>query len=466
VSGVEAGVLAALAPLGLLALAAVAAMLAAPLERPGLSRGLAAAGVLAAGIAAAAELGAAPVTAGALLRFDLAARLGVVFAAFGALPALALLDGRARGEAAALAALTALGAASLAAASHAASLLLAFELSSLSLVGLVAFRADRAEALEAGYKLVIPAAAAAAFLTLGLALVYARTGSLALADWAGAAEGGGAARAGFAGMALLLAAFAFKLALPPFHFWLPDAFEAAPPAAAAMAGAVAKGGALIALLRLIEAGAMPPLLAEGALAALAAAAILLGAATALRQEGLMRMLGWSGVAQSGFVAAAASSGAPGAAWSALFYLGAYAFGLMAALAAAAAFEPGVSRAGLAGLLRERPWTAAALVAGLVSIAGLPASAGFSAKLTMFWTLAASGGWALFAAAAAGSLLGLFVYGRFAAAAMQAAGGAGCAARAPGAGGRALAAALAAALLLGTAAPLLAPGLPASPFGGP
>ncbi|ODM41903.1 proton-conducting transporter membrane subunit [Cereibacter johrii] len=392
----------ALVPVILLGVGAVAAMLAAP-RLPGLSRWIAGTALVCASVALALRLGA-PASLSELLADDRLARLaglGICLAGLGSLAFLRPAGPSKEGPALLL--LATLGGTVLAGAIHAASLFLGLELITLALVALFVLPLDR-PALEAGYKFLILGAAAAATLLMGLALAHAATGSLALAALGG--EGVLLALAA----ALLLAGLAFKFALVPFHMWTPDAFTGAPGAAAAFAGAASKIAVVVALIRLDAVG-LPEVWALG-LAAFGGASMLLGNIAALRQDSLARMLGYSSVAHAGYIAAALGAGAASAPAAAGFYILAYAPALLAALCVATLLGRETRIGDLRGLVWSRPLAGAALAVALVSLAGLPVSAGFFGKYAIFSALIEARAWLLLGLALLGSALGAYYYLRF------------------------------------------------------
>lgn len=392
----------ALLPLAAIALGAVAAMLLAPLRWPEAPRWAAAAGL---GIAVAlqlARLGSAAAPMPPLLADDGLARFGTLLACLSALAVLGF--GTARREGAALIAIVALGAAALAGAVHIASLFLGLEITSLALIGLIVLPLTPA-ALEAGYKYLLPGAASSAALLMGAALAYAATGRLDLTAFHFAGPMAAVATA------LLLAGLAFKLSLVPFHLWAPDLYEGAPPATAALAGSAAKAAVVIAMLRLDLAVPAEPMWRQG-LALLAIASILLGNLAALRQPSLTRVIGFSSVAHSGYLAAMLACGIAAAPAALLFYLATYVPALIAALLVAASLGETATITSLRGLAWRSPLAGGALALALASLAGLPVAAGFLAKLFLVGALVGAEAWPLLAAVVIGSGLGLFVYFRF------------------------------------------------------
>ncbi|MBB1091798.1 NADH-quinone oxidoreductase subunit N [Rhodopseudomonas palustris] len=396
----------ALLPLIVLAIAAIAAMMLVPLARLEAAQAAAGVGLLAALALVLLRVGAPAAPLGALFTDDGMARFGIAYACLSSLGALVFLrTGVPAKEAPSLLVLVALGAATLAGAGHAATLFLGIEIVSLSLIALFAFRLSR-QGLEAAYKFLVMSGLASSALLLGIALIYAETGALDFVGWTGHG-----ALAAF-GTALLLAGLAFKFSLAPFHMWTPDAFEASPASAAALAGVVSKAAVAIVILRLFLTAHLPEPVWSSGLAALGAASVLVGNLLALRQPQLPRMLGYSTIAHSGYIALILASGAPRAGEAVLFYLGIYAPAMLGALCVSAALGRAPTLPDLHGLIRRRPLEAIALSLSLLSLAGLPAAGGFIAKLYLLRVLVDGGLWTLLAIVVAGSSLGFYYYARF------------------------------------------------------
>ncbi|MCB6179931.1 NADH-quinone oxidoreductase subunit N [Rhodobacter sp. Har01] len=388
-----------LAPFAALGLTAVVTMVLSARAPDAIIRGLAGLGLVAALILSVGSTGTPPPD---LLAGDALARFGSALACLSGLAALAILRPEtAPPEAPALVLLATLGAAVLSGATHAATLFTGIELVTLALIALAVLPRSGA-ALEAGYKLLVLGGLGAATLLMGLALGFAQTGDLGLSAWA--AQGPLATL----GAAFLLAGLAFKFALVPFHMWTPDVFAGAPAAASVVAGVASKVAVAIVLVRLN--GVMPPdgIWAPG-LALLGTASVLLGNLQALRQPSLARMLGFSSIAHSGYVALILATPTATASAAAIFYLAATAPALIAALAVAVLAEGAASLTGLRGLAWSRPLAGTALAVALLSLAGLPAAVGFWAKLQLFTALARADSPGLLAVAIVGSALGLYFY---------------------------------------------------------
>ncbi|MCG6205094.1 NADH-quinone oxidoreductase subunit N [Rhodopseudomonas sp. HC1] len=397
---------AALSPLVVLAVAAIAAMMLVPFARIEAAQAAAAAGLGAAAALAMLRMGAPAAPLGALFTDDAIARFGIVYICLASLGALVFLrTGHPAKEAPSLLVLVAIGAVTLAGAGHAATLFLGIEIVSLSLIALFAFRLSR-QGLEAAYKFLVMSGLASSALLLGVALIYAETGALDFAGWTG--HGTLAAL----GTALLLAGLGFKFSLAPFHMWTPDAFEASPASAAALAGVVSKAAIAIVILRLVQTAHLPEPVWSSGLAALGAASVLVGNLLALRQPQLPRMIGYSTIAHSGYVALILASGSPLAGEAVLFYLGVYAPAMLAALCVAGLLGRAPTLPDLHGLVKRRPLEAIALSLSMLSLAGLPAAGGFIAKLYLLRVLIDGGLWTLLAIVVAGSSLGFFYYAKF------------------------------------------------------
>ncbi len=280
------------------------------------------------------------------------------------------------------------------ASSHFATLFLGIETLSLPLYVLSALRRTEEGSVEAGLKYFLLGAFASGFLVFGMALLYAGTGRMDPGAVTAALEGGALARAG---LGFLYAGLLFKLAIAPFHLWVADVYQGAPTPITALMAAGTKAAAALALLHWA-----PPAgpLGSGAWALLACATLALANLTALNQENLKRILALSGVAHAGLLlfALAALQAAPGSGASVEaavnFYLVAYG---VSALAAFGALELLERRAGghaeasaLRGLGRRFPVAGGILALAVLSLAGIPGTAGFLGKYFVFAELVRSG----------------------------------------------------------------------------
>lgn len=278
------------------------------------------------------------------------------------------------------------------------SLFVALEILSVSLYAMAGIQRDRLPGQEAALKYFVTGAFSSAFFLYGIALMYGVAGSTSLPR-IGAALG--APREGMlllavVGAAFLLVGLGFKVASVPFHAWAPDVYEGAPTTVTAFMSAGVKVAAFGAFLR-IFADALAPLAPrwQPAIAALAVLTMVVGNLGALAQTSLKRMLAYSSVAHAGYVLTAFVAARETAAEAVLFYLVAYSlvnvgtFGLIASLARDGR-EP-ATLDHLRGLGIRRPALAAAAAVFLISLTGVPISAGFVGKFHLF-RAAVSGGY--------------------------------------------------------------------------
>ncbi|HEX9794275.1 MAG TPA: NADH-quinone oxidoreductase subunit N [Planctomycetota bacterium] len=277
-------------------------------------------------------------------------------------------------------------------ADHMAALFLGIEILSLPLYVLAALRRADAGSVEAGIKYFLLGAFASGFLAFGMALVYAGTGDLGSGAVATAAESGGI---GLVGAGLMLIALLFKVAAAPFHLWVADVYQGSPTPVTALMAAGTKAAAIAALMRW---GPGPEMVPASGWALLGSLTLLVGNFSALNQGNLKRMLALSGVAHVGilfYAFAARAAGAEAEAWSTVtYYLVAYG---LAALAAFGALELAERRSGgtsdeelLRGLARRQPLVGGVLCVALLSLAGVPFTAGFLAKYFVFVEMVRAG----------------------------------------------------------------------------
>jgi NADH-quinone oxidoreductase subunit N len=311
--------------------------------------------------------------------------------------------------------LATLGSAVLASSTHFASLFLGLETLSVSLYGLIAYSRSAALCAEAGIKYLVLAGASSGFLLFGMALLYAETGALDFAGLAAGVQGAPPdAALVVAGLALLLVGVGFKLALVPFHIWTPDVYQGAPAPVTAFIATVSKGGMVAAVLRFLgELDLGRDSAVFFVLAAIAGASMLVGNLLALEQSNVKRILAYSSIAHFGYLLVAVLADGTLARTAAVFYLVAYfattlaAFGVVTVLSGPDRDADRVSD--YRGLFWRRPPLAGVLTVSLLSLAGIPLTAGFLGK---FYVLSAGVESALFPLVlllAAGSAIGVYYY---------------------------------------------------------
>lgn len=268
-------------------------------------------------------------------------------------------------------------------------LLVGLELLSLSLYVLAGFARTRLTSEEAALKYFLLGSFSLGLLIYGAALIYGATGTLDYPGIAKAIQGQqGTNLMLLIGLGLVLAGFAFKLSLVPFHMWVPDVYEGSPTPVTAYMAVGTKAVVFAALLRMLT-SAFPPVRAEWAavLAALAAITMIWGNVAAVVQDNVKRLLGYSAISHAGYVLMALVAGGSLAGDAVLFYLVAYtvmnfgAFAVMVAVGGGREERLGLSD--YAGLAKTNPWLAAAMAVFMLSLAGVPFTAGFLAKLYVF-----------------------------------------------------------------------------------
>jgi NADH-quinone oxidoreductase subunit N len=319
------------------------------------------------------------------------------------------------------------GATAVAGARDLGSWLVALELATLPTVALVALRGARS-AISGAIALLTTALVSFALLALSAALWFTATGSPFLTPAAALTAFDDPSRRPILvlAVALVIAGIGFKLSLVPFHAWTPEAYDGAPLPIAAFLAGVSKIAALAALLVVIR--AIAPLGAPvlTSIAIVAAVSMTLGNIMALRQDGVVRLLAWSTVAQAGWVVMPLATVSSAAVFASGAYLLAYVLATLLAFAVVAALVQtrGAARArdltSYRGLVQDHPVLGAALGLALLSLAGLPPGVlGLVAKVTALRPVVSSELWLLAVVAAVNAVLGVAVYTRWLRAALAA-----------------------------------------------
>jgi NADH-quinone oxidoreductase subunit N len=290
---------------------------------------------------------------------------------------------------------TLLGMYILAAATDLLAAFLGLELIAVPLFGMIAWQPGRRGAIEGGLKYAVLSGVAAAFWLYGLALIYGGAGTLDLGPLNQGVSGPrGLPLLTLAGFFLLLVGIGFELALVPFHMWVADVYEGAPLPVTALLGTVVKVAPLIFLVRLVS--EVPPSVLENLaqiLAMLGLLGMVVGNLLALRQEKVMRLLGYSTVAHFGYVLASLSCASEAGYRAAIYYGLAYSLMNMTVFAVLTALsgETGEGRiSDYRGIVGRHPWLAMAMAVGVLSLAGLPPTVGFFAKLFVLTALIQDG----------------------------------------------------------------------------
>lgn len=299
-------------------------------------------------------------------------------------------------------------------------LFIGVEIMSISVYAMVGSDRRRTRPTEAALKYFLLGAFSSAFLLFGIAFLYGATGSLDLAEIGRAVAAGpaGASRAELMlGTMLLLVGFGFKTAAVPFHMWAPDAYTGAPSSVTAFMASAVKAASFAAFVRVFASALVPSAwFWSDAVAVLAAVTIIVGNLGAIAQTDLKRMLAYSGVAHAGYllIGVRGASLDPALATPAiLYYLLAYTFTSLGTFGAVVAIERWQGRElrikDLAGTAAKHPGIAAGLAVFMLALAGVPPTAGFTAKLFVFGSVVRHGDYLLAVIGVLGSVVSLYYY---------------------------------------------------------
>ncbi|MDH4569203.1 NADH-quinone oxidoreductase subunit NuoN [Pseudomonas sp. BN414] len=309
--------------------------------------------------------------------------------------------------------LSAAGGLVLVTAQHLAGLFIGLELLSVPVYGLVAYAFFNKRSLEAGIKYMVLSAAGSAFLLFGMALLYADAGSLSFSQLAAA---GTSSVLSQLGIGMMLIGLAFKLSLVPFHLWTPDVYEGAPAPVAAFLATASKVAVFAVLLRLYQ---LSPATAGGwlndLLTVIAIASILFGNLLALVQNNIKRLLGYSSIAHFGYLLVALIASKGLAVEAIGVYLATYvltslgAFGVVTLMSTPYSGRDCDALYEYRGLFWRRPYLTAVLTVMMLSLAGIPLTAGFIGKFFVIAAGVESGLWWLLGAMVLGSAIGVFYY---------------------------------------------------------
>lgn len=312
--------------------------------------------------------------------------------------------------------IAALGSVVLVASSHFISFFLGLELLSVALYVLNAYLRTRRFPIEAGVKYLVLASSSAAFLLFGMALVYSQLGTMDFSEIRRMVLTSASANHAIllAGTALIITGFGFKLALVPFHLWTPDIYEGAPAPVTAFVATVSKGAMFALLLRYFSWSGSHHLGAVFVVfTIIAIASMIAGNLLAMMQDNVKRILAYSSIAHMGYILVAFQAGGDLAAQVVAFYLVAYfitiigAFGVVSVISGDK--RDADTLADYRGLFWRRPMLAAVFTGMLLSLAGIPLTAGFVGKFYIITAGASSAIWLLVFVLIVTSVFGLYYY---------------------------------------------------------
>jgi len=303
----------------------------------------------------------------------------------------------------------------MASASHFLTLYLGLELLSLSVYAMVAFQRDSAQSTEAAMKYFVLGAMASGLLLYGMSMLYGMTGSLEI----------GAVRKAIAGLSndnlilifglvFVVVGIAFKLGAVPFHMWVPDVYHGAPTAVTVYLGTAPKLAAFALVMRLLISGLEGLAVSwQSMFIILAVLSMATGNVIAIAQDNIKRMLAYSSISHMGFFLLGVVSVSQNGYTSALFYVVVYAvmslgaFG-MVILLSRAGFEA-ERLEDFKGLNQRSPWHAFVMLLIMISMAGVPPTFGFYAKLMVIQSVISAGMIWLAVVAVLLAVIGAFYY---------------------------------------------------------
>jgi NADH-quinone oxidoreductase subunit N len=315
--------------------------------------------------------------------------------------------------------LATLGTATMVISTHLISFFVGLEILNISLYTLISYYRERPKAIEAGIKYLILAAMSSAILLFGMALIYTTTGTLSFGGLGTAASHLPSVSVVMflGGTGLMLAGIGFKLALAPFHLWAPDVYEGASSPVSALIATVSKGAMIAVLWRFFSMAGLygfPKIILV--ITVIALLSMMAGNLLALRQNNLKRMLAYSSIAHFGYLLVAVIAGGALGEQAVIYYLTAYvltllaAFGLVTVLSTSD--EEAMDIRNYSGLFWRRPILATVFSVVLLSLAGIPLTAGFMGKFLVLSAGVGKGDWLLVVVLVISSVIGLFYYLRF------------------------------------------------------
>ncbi|APZ43853.1 NADH-quinone oxidoreductase subunit NuoN [Acidihalobacter ferrooxydans] len=292
---------------------------------------------------------------------------------------------------------------------------LGLELMSLALYAMVAFQRDSARASEAAMKYFVLGALASGLLLYGMSILYGLTGSLDISTIAAAlVQSTHPPLAVGLAVAFIVAGVAFKLGAVPFHMWVPDVYEGAPTSVTLYIGSVTKIAAFAMVIRLLaEALPSAQIHWSGMLGLLVILSLAVGNIVAIAQRSIKRMLAYSTISHVGFVFMGVLAGTDNGYAAAMFYVLVYAlmsagaFGMIAVLSRKG-FEA-ENLEDFRGLNQRNPWLAFIMLVLMFSMAGVPPTVGFYAKLVVLQAVVQVGQPWLALYAVIMSVIGAFYY---------------------------------------------------------
>ncbi len=308
-----------------------------------------------------------------------------------------------------------LGASLLAVANHFILFFLGIETLSISLYILIAFQRSKDSSIEAGIKYLILASVSSAFLLFGMALIYSALGTMQFKGIVTALSNSGQlSPLVLSGFSMILVGIGFKLALVPFHMWTPDVYQGAPAPVTAYIATVSKGAVMAVLIRFFfNISGFDNHYFFILISVMAILSMFIGNMLAIRQQNIKRLLAYSSITNMGYLVIILLTGSDKGIQASIFYFVSYfittigAFGVITLLSTPRYEAEKIED--YKGLFWKRPWIALVFSLSMLSLAGIPVTAGFIAKFYVILEGLNAGLMVLVFSMIINSVIGLYYY---------------------------------------------------------
>lgn len=287
---------------------------------------------------------------------------------------------------------------------------LSLELATIPVAAMANFDLHKKRSSEGAMKMILSSAFSSGILLFGISLIYGTTGTLNFAAIPGQLDGTSLQILAFV---FLMAAFAFKLSIVPFHLWTADVYEGSPIAVTAFLSVISKGSIAFVLLTALYKvfGPMQDVWYT-MLVILAIITMVIGNLFAIRQQNIKRFLAFSSIAQVGFILVGMTGGIAIGTTSVVYFILIYVFSNLAAFGVAAVISEQTGKENIndyKGLYKTNPFLCWILALALFSLAGIPPTAGFFGKLFLITAGATKGSYTFITIAALNMIISLYYY---------------------------------------------------------
>ncbi len=311
--------------------------------------------------------------------------------------------------------IAALGASILTVASHFATFFLGLETLSIAVFVMIAYLRSRDYSIEASMKYLIMASVSSAFLLFGMALIYAATGTMIFKELAVFFQSSSVwSPIALIGFAMILVSLGFKLALVPFHMWTPDVYQGAPVPVTAFIATVSKSAVMALIIRFFyNIDGVHNAVLFISISGIAILSMFAGNLLAVRQQNMKRLLAYSSISHLGYLLVTLLMAQENGPQTAVFYVIIYsitslgAFSVISLVSSCDGDRDQLES--YKGLFWSRPWLALVLTLSMLSLAGIPLTAGFISKFYLVLSGVKSNLWLLMFSLIINSVIGLYYY---------------------------------------------------------